>query len=276
MLKIILPLIANISFVAFAAAERETPVAPSVAGSQVHVLRSARQRGPTRIRVLLPDKIDPARKHRVLYLLPVEKGDEARYGDGLAEAKRLDLANRYGVICVAPEFTNLPWYADHPSDRQLQQETYFVKEVLPFVESKYRVVEGREGRLLVGFSKSGWGAFSLLLRHPDLFDRAAAWDAPLTKIAPDQFGMGPIFGTQENFERYQLTTLVRQAATSLGSEPRLFHLGYGNFRAHHTAFEAILGKLKVPHVYHDGPARKHTWRSGWLAEAVELVLGDDS
>ncbi|MBP87052.1 MAG: hypothetical protein CMJ64_10105 [Planctomycetaceae bacterium] len=225
--------------------------------------------------MLTPDKSEPGELHRVLYLLPVEKLGEARYGDGLAEAARLDLPNRYGVICVLPEFSDLRWYADHPTDNKLRQEAYFINEVLPMIESSHPVVEGRAGRMLVGFSKSGWGAFSLLLRHPNLFDKAAAWDAPLTKTAPDQFGMGPIFGTQENFARYQITKSVRKVATSLGNEPRLFHLGYGAFREHHTAFESLLGNLNVPHVYHDGPAREHNCSSGWLAEATELLLRTD-
>ena len=60
------------------------------------------------------------------------------------------------------------------------------------------------GRLLLGFSKSGWGAFSLLLRHPDVFGRAAAWDAPLMMNKPGPYGSGDIFGTPENFARYQI------------------------------------------------------------------------
>ena len=51
----------------------------------------------------------------------------------------------------------------------------------------------------IGFSKSGWGAFSLLLRHPEVFGRAAAWDAPLMLEQPNRYGMGAVFGSQENF-----------------------------------------------------------------------------
>jgi hypothetical protein len=59
------------------------------------------------------------------------------------------------------------------------------------------------GLLLLGFSKSGWGAlFSLLLRHPDVFGKAAAWDAPLVMDSPGRHGNGDIFGTPENFEKY--------------------------------------------------------------------------
>ena len=35
---------------------------------------------------------------------------------------------------------------------------------------------------------------------------------------------------------------------------------------------ALLDELKIPHEYRDGPLRKHDWHSGWVSEAVELLL----
>jgi len=251
-------------------------IGPGVAGEHtgflVHDVTSQRQRGPTKIRVLLPQRLADNRRYPTVYVLPVEAGDEHRYGDGLAEIKRCDLQNKVQAIFVAPTFADLPWYADHPTDPLLQQEHYFVREVVPFIDETYPTLAKPEGRLLVGFSKSGWGAFSLLLRHPDQFGRAAAWDAPLMKAEPNQFGMGPIFGTQENFEKYQITRLLRRQAADLTGEPRLIHLGYGNFRSHHQDADALMKSLNISRIYHDGPHRKHAWESGWLREAVELLI----
>jgi enterochelin esterase-like enzyme len=241
-------------------------------GMLSHSVRSPRQREATEIRVLLPDKLDAAKRYPVLYVLPVEAARGTRWGDGLIEAKRLGLQNRFQLICVAPTFADLPWYADHPTDERLRQESYLLRDVVPFVDANYPVVPGASGRLLVGFSKSGWGAFSLLLRNPSVFAKAAAWDAPLNMQAPDKYGMGPIFGTQENFERYQITRLLPERAAELRAEPRLFHLGYDNFREHHAAIEAILMARNIAHGYRDGPKRKHIWESGWLSQAVELLV----
>jgi hypothetical protein len=85
-------------------------------GFLLHRVESALQSGPTSIRVLLPDQIESGRRYPVLYVLPVEAGDGNRYGDGLLECKNHDLHNKHNVICVAPTFSDLPWYADHPSD----------------------------------------------------------------------------------------------------------------------------------------------------------------
>jgi hypothetical protein len=271
-----------VMFVATATNAQETERASIAAatlsadGIRSHAVQSPRQRAATEIRVLLPDDFDAARHYRVLYILPVEAAREARYGDGLMETKRLGLHNRFQLICVAPTFADLPWYADHPTDEQLQQESYLLRDVIPFVDANYPVTPGPQGRLLVGFSKSGWGAFSLLLRNPDIFGKAAAWDAPLNALAPDKYGMGPIFGTQANFEHYQITRLLAKRANDLQAKSRLFHLGYDNFREHHEAIESILLEQNIAHVYRDGPQRKHVWESGWLQEAVELLVGANS
>ena len=240
---------------------------------QIHRLNSPRQAAETLVRVIPPDALEPGQRYGTLYVLPVEANVEDRWGDPLAEIRKFDLANRHGVIVVAPTFSALPWYADHPSDGRLEQESYFLRDVVPFVDRAYPTVCAAEGRSLVGFSKSGWGAWSLLLRNPDVFDQAAAWDAPLMQAAPDKYGMGPIFGTQENFERYEITRLLRARADWLRLRPRLVLTGFfENFRAHHVAMHDLLEELAVPHVYRDGPKRAHHWESGWLGEAVELML----
>ena len=240
-------------------------------GSLVHTIESPRQKGTTRLRILLPDGIEKGRRCPVMYVLPVEKLDERRFGDGLAEVRRLGLHNTHKLLCVYPTFSHTPWYADHPTDASLGQESYLLKDVLPFVEANYPALAEPRGRLLLGFSKSGWGAWSLLLRHPDVFGKAAAWDAPLTKARPDAWGMGEVFGTQENFNKYHVPTLLERVAGRLGPQPRLALLGWGNFRDHLEAIRTRLLALKLPHEYRDGPRRKHHWAGGWVAEAVAFL-----
>lgn len=260
--------------VACAQAPVISPAVHDPAGWLVHRVQSPDQRGETEIRVLLPDERAAADRLPVVYVLPVEAGREHRYGDGLTEIKRRDLPNKQRAIFVAPSFSHLPWYADHPSEPTIRQESYFVEVVVPFIEKTYPAIEQPQGRLLLGFSKSGWGAWSLLLRHPDLFGRAAAWDAPLMLDQPNKYGSGEIFGTAENFASYRISTALAANAARLRASKRLVLTGYGGFRQEHQAIHALLQELKVPHDYRDGPARKHDWHSGWVPEAVELLLGE--
>jgi hypothetical protein len=242
-------------------------------GLIVHTLRSPYQAAPTQVKILLPEPLEPGRRYRVLYVLPVEAGDGDHYGDGLLEVRKTGLAQRHRLICVYPRFAQLPWFADHASDPGIRQESYLLRDVLPLVEANYPVQANAQGRLLLGFSKSGWGAYSLLLRHPDVFGKAAAWDAPLEERAPQRFGMGPIFGSPENFENYRISALLARQAPLLQSQTRLILTGYGNFRSQHVAAHERMTKLGIRHEYRDGPPRRHEWGSGWLPEAIELLAG---
>jgi hypothetical protein len=154
-----------------------------------------------------------------------------------------------------------------------------LKVVLPFVERNYPTIEEVEGRLLIGFSKSGWGAFSLLLRNPQTFHKAVGWD---TGIRMDT---GPIqeqdraqrialiFGSAENFEKYRLSTLLRQNARALGDEARLFYFNTEGTRAQGgVELHRLMVELKIPHRYVFEPQRPHRWDSGWIPEAVQFLV----
>jgi len=241
-------------------------------GCLVHSVQSEFQAGTTEIHVLAPDRLEDGKKYRTIYVLPVESGRGQRWGNALEEIRNHDLHNRHRLIYVYPTFSHLPWYADHPTDPDVRQESYFLQVVVPFVERTYPVRRDRDARLLLGFSKSGWGAFSLLLRQPGIFGKAAAWDAPLDMRRPNRFGMEGIFATQENFERYQISALLETQADKIRDQRRLIHLGYDNFRDHHLAIERRMNELRVPHVFRDGPKRPHSWNSGWMPDAVRLLV----
>jgi S-formylglutathione hydrolase FrmB len=229
------------------------------------------QSGPTEIQVLLPDRLQQGKRYPVLYVLPVEANRENRWGEGLLEVKKLDLHNKLGLIVVQPTFSHLPWYADHPTDPKIRQETYFIKVVVPFIDKTFPTLAEARGRLLLGFSKSGNGAFALLLRHPELFGRAVAWDAPLNMDKPSNYGMGPIFGSQDNFEKYRIPDLLDKRAAELGKAKRLGLIGVSNFGKHHEAIHEQMTRLKISHEYRYTTRPKHHWDAGWVKDAVEWL-----
>jgi S-formylglutathione hydrolase FrmB len=271
------PPLAAVLLLALGAAAQ--PAEPNVAAAQkdehgflVHQVECEFQGGRTQTQVLLPDHLEKDRHYPVVYVLPVEAGTESRYGNGLLEVKKLDLHNQRGLIFVQPTFTRLPWYTDHPSDPAIRQESYFLKVVVPFVEKQYPARGDAGGRLLLGFSKSGCGAFSLLLRHPEMFGKAAAWDAPLAMERPG-YGMDGIVGTQENFEKYRIVKLLDQRADDLKKEKRLALIGYNAFRKHHQTVHEHLERLQIPHEYRDEAKPKHTWDAGWLGATLDFLSG---
>lgn len=240
-------------------------------------------RGASVLEVLLPDGYDARRCYRVLYVLPVEVGFGERYGDGLQTVRKMNAHNRYGLICVQMTFDTLPWYADHASDPTIRHESYLRQVVVPLIEGRYATPSTREGRLLLGFSKSGWGAFVLILRAPDFYGYAASWDAPLMldEWVP-RWGMEAHFGTRQNFEQYRPARLFALQARHFRSRKRLVLLGEQTFgdapdgrfaHRHHTAWaHEEMVRLGILHHYDDGLRCEHHWDGGWVPSAIRALM----
>jgi len=242
-------------------------------GFDVYRLKSPYQKSETIIRVLLPSGYQENKQYPVVYVLPVEAGSGTDYGDGLLTLRNAGLHSAHEAIFVSPTFSALPWYADHASDGTIWQETHFRSVVVPFVEARYPAIASAEGRRLLGFSKSGWGAFSMLLRHPSEFGRAFAFDSPLALSTPYFFGYNEILGSAANFDNYRVTTLLSLRAAELRAQPpRLFMLGYSTLRTHLQTVDGQMNQLGIPHVYDPGSYRQHRWDSGWIAQAVALLF----
>ncbi|MDA7667807.1 alpha/beta hydrolase-fold protein [bacterium] len=250
-------------------------------GFQTHRLASPHQARETTLRVLLPDDFNLERPYRVLYVLPVHEEGVNKHGDGLLEVKKHGYHNRHQLICVAPGFTSKPWFADHDLNLQKQDESHLLKTVIPFVEAHYPVRLGAESRMLMGFSKSGWGALALLLRNPDIFYRSAGWDIGI------RVDTGPIkeeeraeriareWGTARNFEANRLSSLVKTRGTELGDEARLFYYSTEGKRAiGGVEIHRLLVKQGIPHRYVMEPFRRHSWDSGWIPEAMAFLVAD--
>lgn len=270
----------------------------------------------TDLRIIVPDwGVDAAA--RFLYVLPVQAGTPqsmegkwtVAYGDGIEAMRALDIANKYNVVVVEADYnavdtiTNLPasgpapWYGDCPTDPQIRQESYLVMDVVPAVDSMFPHADHR--RMLLGYSKSGWGAISLLLRHPDLFRAAAAWDAPLMmrEISPCHYANEDIVYGHDNayFRReYQLDTHIGEVKP-LKSADRIW-IGVngakpvdpptrpyvGDFPRQSADFAAVLDKEHIPHTIHwqHGPAR-HSWSPTtiggndvyWESDAIAYLMG---
>jgi len=244
-------------------------------------IESPFQQDSTTIRVLLPDDFDTEKSHRVLYVLPVVANDERKHGDGLLEIMKHDYHNTHQLICVAPEFTSKPWYADHSHNKGRQDESHLLKTVLPYIDNSLPTLKTKEGRLLIGFSKSGWGALTLLLRNPDVFYKAAAWDSGI------RVDTGPIdeddrarriseyFGSRSNFEDHRVSNLIKTRGKDLGDKERLFYYNTQGIRAQGgVELHRQMVEAGIPHRYYYETTRRHRWDSGWIPLAVEFLVED--
>jgi hypothetical protein len=242
-----------------------------------YIVSSHHQAHDLPLRVLLPDNLEAIDSPKVLYVLPTEPDIGARTGDGLLTIEQHNWHNKYGLIVVAPSFSDWPWYANHPTNPEIQQETYFVDEIVPFIDGLYP--QAGKKRLLLGYSKSGNGSYQLLLRHPELFLAASIYDAPLMFNGAGQFAMADIYGDQNNFDKYCIPQLLRKRADLFrGKPPRFALFGYCMFGGpnpvngpHVEEAHALMEHLGIRHIYDDSTCRDHRWDSGWLEPAITAL-----
>ena len=178
-------------------------------GAQVYDITNAVGSEPVAVRVLTPQHPSTDYQHSFLYALPVGPGvDQSTFGSGLDELANLDVEDQYNATIIEPIFPMDSWYADNPNDPTINYET-FVADILPqWVDSNFSTT-GTEQNLLVGFSKSGYGALDLELKHPSVFSAVAAFDFPGDMTSYNDYGGSSAndYGTQANFQdNYQMTT----------------------------------------------------------------------
>ena len=118
----------------------------------------------------------------VLYLLHGADGDETvwtQFGranlilDNLIAEKKLA-----PMVVVMPFGYAYPWHVGAAPDKQRADfERDLIEELIPFVQTNYRVSTDREHRALAGLSMGGGQTLSIGPRHLDLFSRLAVFSS---------------------------------------------------------------------------------------------------
>lgn len=236
-----------------------------------HTVETEYQTGEQEIRVLLPDDYSEAGAYRVLYVLPVETGFNDNFGYGLGLLKGLDAHNQYDLIIVQMGFEKEPWFGDHATDPKVRQASYVKDFVVPFIENKYSTLGTPEGRLLLGFSKSGWGAFSLILKYPEFFGYAAAWDAPIT-FSTFRYGMEDVYGTPEQLALYRPDLLISQQKSFFEEKTRLVLTGQKIWGEETVQAHELLLQEGLKHHYDDTLECPHRWDENWLIPTLSALI----
>ena len=219
--------------------------------------------------VLLPPSYDSVRTRRypVLYFLHGLGQNEQAMIDSGAWNVTQDMWEQTQLgefLIVAPD-GDRSFFIDS-RDGKRPYEDFFIEEFMPFVESHYRVREGRSSRGIAGISMGGYGALHLALRHPGLFSAVSANSAALIENVPkaslDESGqaalsqaLGNAFGTPFDrafWDRNSPFTLVRDGAPQ---EALKIYFDCGTeddfgFNRGAQAFHDLLVSRHIPHEFH--------------------------
>jgi hypothetical protein len=238
------------------------------------LLSSRNGRSPQTLRVLRPARPAADVPHHFLYALPVEPALGTTYGDGIRTLQALGANDQYNLTVVEPSFASEPWYADNPDVEKLQYESFMADELQPWVAANLATT-GDEQHWLIGFSKSGIGGQQLILKHPDVFTRAASWDFPAEMATYKQFGSRSAknYGSDANFQaNYRLSRqFVEARKEPFHSDERIW-IGAGSvFEADVVNYESLLTSAGIAHAVGVPRRVAHRWDSGWIPDALAAL-----
>src|ERR1700730_3511871 len=85
-------------------------------------------------------------------------------------------------LIVAPEGRRS--FYINSADGFVRYGDFFLREFIPQIEARYRIVPGREGRAVSGISMGGYGALRFAFAHPEMFSAVSAQSAALITESP--------------------------------------------------------------------------------------------
>lgn len=133
------------------------------------------------VNVLLPEgyAANPHRRYPVLYLL---HGAAQAYdhwaADGYGEIPKR--AKDFPGIIVMPQGGVVGFYTDWVAPGGPRWESYYLRELLPAIERRYRVRAGRRWHAIAGLSMGGYGTMYLAGQRPDYFGSAASFSGAIS------------------------------------------------------------------------------------------------
>jgi enterochelin esterase-like enzyme len=240
--------------------------------------------------VLLPSSYGTAqtRRYPILYFLHGIGGSEQTLIDlgvwNLVENLREQ--GRVGEFLIAAPDGDASFFINS-QDGNERYEDFFIREFMPTIERRYRVVADREHRGLSGMSMGGYGALHFAFRHPELFGSVSVHSAALVERLPSVSSavggrsvtsriFGRVFGSPLNREFWNRNNPLTMAHQALGLKQLKIRFDCGSqddygFDTGAKRLDEILKSRGIPHEFHLYPGR-HDWTyfAAHLPESFEF------
>lgn len=232
---------------------------------------------------LPPDYVTSEREYPVLYLLHGSGDDQTgwiQFGEVLNIAdKAINEGKATPMIIVMPDANSgTRGYFNNMKGDWLYED-FFFKELMPFIEKKYRIKKDKRFRAISGLSMGGGGTFMYALHHPELFAAAAPLSASVGPVTLEEakisYRRTTPDATDEQVEayynRHSAVALVKAMPDAVKNSVRWYidcgdddRLSPGNSLVH-----IAMKEKQIPHEFRirDGG---HTW-TYWRASLPKVL-----
>ena len=231
--------------------------------------------------LLPPAYFKSNKRYPVLYLL---HGLFGHHDDWITRTNLAEYAASYDMIIVTPEGHD-SWYIDSATVPADKYESYFIRELIPEVDLRYRTIKDRRARGVAGLSMGGYGALKYGLKYRGHFVFAGSMSGALDPANRSDEHPGFLwdvlrpsltiaFGPRNSRARQvnDLHQIARNLpAADISSLPYLY-LDCGledGFLATNRELAEILLSKKIAHQYRQLPG-EHNWEY-WDQQVREIL-----
>ncbi len=236
---------------------------------------SAKMKKEVKSVVVLPKNYSKKNHYPVVYLLHGFSDNYAKWVNTVPAIK--SLATKHQLILVCPDGGFSSWYFDSPIDPAFQYETHIIRELLPYIDSRYSTIPKRTARAITGLSMGGHGALYLAIRNKDIFANAGSMSGGVDLLSiKNNYDIDKRIGVFENNQQEWNKYSVMSMVTDLKNKDLNLTIECGvddffyeiNSQLHHKLVD-----LKIDHDYTERPGA-HNWQYWTNAINYQLLFFD--
>jgi endo-1,4-beta-xylanase len=144
------------------------------------------------------------------------------------------------------------FYCDS-ADGKVPVETVIVKDLIPHIDSTYRTIATREGRIIEGFSMGGFGAAHLGFKYPEMFGAVSIIDGALVDLGTMQTRHAELYqrifgGSPDRFAADNPRELIQKNQDAVRGKTKI-RFAVGALVPGNRSFHEQLTNLKIDHDY---------------------------
>ena len=216
------------------------------------------------IMVYTPPGYDPnsAKRYPVVYNLHGSGGGSpARQWNRVQKTltNLIDSSKIRPMIYVFVNGLGDTFYMDLPDSNGVKGYSSIVKELIPFIDSKYKTIASHSGRAIDGFSMGGCGSLMVAMKSPDLFSAVVSYGAAVIIRDNVKFPTKQNFKTREELNEFDVWALLPRNAAAIRSGLRIRMVcgdADGLFPVN-VKFKDLLDSLNIPVSWVAVPGVKH-------------------
>lgn len=186
-----------------------------------------------------------------LVFLPATLAEDRTYG---AIPERIAAYPQVNVHAV--RFPGVVWYNRTIRDQAIAQ----IRELV------------LDSFILVGFSKSGLGAWNIAREIPERVSGTLIFDAPVASDDWRRWG-DEFYQDDVTWQRDLPLRTVLEARGALQPNPRLVLISGEAFHEQMSTLAAALAAVGIRRTFISHPDMAHHWQAGWIEEGLAALLG---